>query len=165
MTKVYISVGSNIDPIVSIREGLTALQQRYGQLALSPVYESEAVGFSGDNFYNLIIAFDTTESVEEVATYLRQVEKENGRVRTGEKFNSRTLDLDLVLYGELILKNEHYDIPRDEIFKYAFVLLPLADLYPTGKHPETGDTYAKLWENFDQASQPLWVVDVDLLPN
>ncbi len=165
MTKVYISVGSNIDPIVSIREGLAALQQRYGHIELSPVYESEAVGFSGDNFYNLIIAFDTNETVEEVATYLRQVEKENGRVRTGEKFNSRTLDLDLVLYGELILKNAQYDIPRDEIFKYAFVLLPLADLYPTGEHPETGETYADLWAGFDKTSQPLWVVEVDLLPH
>ncbi len=77
---------------------------------------------------------------------------EHGRVHGGNKFEARTLDLDLVLYGDLILSEGRLQIPRDEITRYAFVLEPLAEVSPDLRHPETNIRYAELWENFDKSN-------------
>ncbi len=158
--QVYLSIGSNIDPVENIQAGLAALQQHYGELSLSAVYETEAVGFEGDNFYNLVVGLTTTESPSEIANALREIEHQQGRLRSGERFSSRTLDIDLILYGDLVLKTEQLEIPRDEILKYAFVLGPLAELAPDVQHPVTGQSYAELWAGFDQQSQPMWQVEL-----
>lgn len=161
MAHAYLSVGSNIDPIFYIQAGIADLRQLYGQLDISPVYESEAVGFSGNNFYNLIVGFVTEQDPYEVNKNLRALETKHGRQRSGQRFNSRTLDLDLVLYDNLILKDNGLELPRGEILRYAFVLQPLADLVPHLKHPTTGQTYQDLWQAFDKTEQLLWQVNMD----
>ncbi|MDM8547138.1 2-amino-4-hydroxy-6-hydroxymethyldihydropteridine diphosphokinase [Candidatus Venteria ishoeyi] len=158
MATVYISIGSNIEPAKNIHASLKDLEAHYGVIQQSPVYESAAVGFEGDDFYNLVVAFDTTDDVLTVNQTLADIEAANGRVRTDKKFSARTLDLDLLLYDELIFEQGKLRLPRDEIFKYAFVLRPLFDLIPQQKHPETGQTYAEIWENFDQDTQPLHLI-------
>jgi len=158
MAQVYVSIGSNIEPNSHIRAGLAHMRQRFGTLTLSPVYESEAVGFDGDNFYNLVAAFETGVDVHSVANILREIEKNNGRKRTEKRFSARTLDLDILLYDDLIFKD--MNVPRNEILKYAFVLLPLSEIAPALKHPVTGQSYADLWQAFDKQGESLWQIDV-----
>jgi len=148
----YISIGSNIDKEIHIPASLRALEQQFGALIVSSIYESEAIGFSGDVFHNLIVGFDSNLDVKSVAKQLRQIELDNGRTRDSQKFSARTLDLDLILYGDLIISDGRLQIPRDEIEKYAFVLEPLAEIAPTAIHPISGMSYGELWEKFDKTN-------------
>lgn len=150
MTRGYISIGSNIDKDKYIPSSLCALELAFGKLTVSAIYESEPVGFTGDVFYNLVVGFDSDLEVKTVAKQLRQIELDHGRTRDSQKFSSRTLDLDLILYGDLIINDGRLQIPRDEIEHYAFVLEPLADCAPELKHPINHMSYAELWEKFDK---------------
>jgi len=155
MPWVYVGIGSNIDRDASVRAGVADLRAHYGELRLSSVYESEAVGFAGDPFYNMVAGFRTDESIDEVLATLNEIEANHGRRRNGPRFVSRTLDLDLLLYGDEIVTTEKYHLPRDEILRYAFVLWPLAEVAPETVHPETGKTFAGLWAGFDKKDQSL----------
>lgn len=148
----YISIGSNIDKEIHIPASLLALEQCFGQLTLSSIYESESVGFTGEPFHNLVIGFDSDLDVKAVAKQLRQIELDNGRTRDSQKFSARTLDLDLILYGDLIISDGRLQIPRDEIERYAFVLEPLAEIAPNLKHPVSGISYDELWQKFDKSN-------------
>lgn len=159
MARVYISIGSNIDAENNVRLAIHALQEHYGKLILSSVYESEAVGFEGDNFLNLVAGLNTEEDVHTVAATLRKIEDDNGRDRSGPRFSSRTVDLDLLLYDDLILQEEDLALPRDEITKNAFVLLPLEEIAPQLIHPVSGNTMCDHWMSFDQDSQKLWPIE------
>lgn len=150
MTRGYISLGSNIDRDKYIAAGLQALKQQFGKLVISSLYESEPVGFSGDAFYNLVVGFDSDLDVDSVANILRQIEIDHGRATDSKKFSARTLDLDLLLYGELVLNNGNLQIPRSDIEHYAFVLEPLAEIAPTLKHPVHRLSYAELWQRMDK---------------
>lgn len=161
MPEVFIGAGSNVEPRRHLGAGLRALAERFGLLRLSPVYRNSPVGFEGDDFLNLVIAFETDEPVEEVASALAAIEDAHGRSRQGVKFAPRTLDLDLLLYGDLVTDGEAFQLPRDEITEYAFVLKPLADLAGEALHPVLGRSYAELWENFDGARHPLTRVEGD----
>jgi len=155
MPRVYVGIGSNIDREASVRAGVADLRLHYGELQLSSVFESDAVGFDGDAFYNLVAAFETEESIEEVVTTLSQIEENNGRVRGSERFSSRTLDLDLLLYGDSVAAGRGYHVPRDEIPRYAFVLWPLSEIAPEMVHPVTGETFSAMWSAFDKRNQAL----------
>ena len=85
------------------------------------------------------------------------IEAEAGRIRGRKTFDSRVLDIDVVLYGDYDSRNEGFDIPRDEINKYAYVLKPLSDLYPKLTHPVSGESFELMWQNFDQSQQQLEV--------
>ncbi|MDX1251600.1 MAG: 2-amino-4-hydroxy-6-hydroxymethyldihydropteridine diphosphokinase [Gammaproteobacteria bacterium] len=159
MARVYISIGSNIDRQANIRSALAALRESFGQLTVSPVYESKAVGFAGDDFYNLAVGFDSTLDPLAINHILRDIEHHHGRVRGGSGWTSRTLDLDLLLYGDLISGSHGLTLPRGEITKYAFVLCPLAEIAGEERHPVSGMRYSDLWAAFDKAAQPLWRVD------
>jgi 2-amino-4-hydroxy-6-hydroxymethyldihydropteridine diphosphokinase len=152
---IYISLGSNIDRELNTRAGIEALKQAFGNLILSSVYESEAVGFDGDAFYNMVIACEVDSAVHETNQILRDIEDANGRDRSGPKFSSRTLDLDLLLYDDMILDEHGLKLPRGEILKNAFVLWPMAEIAPTLKHPEVGESYAQLWTAFDKDKESL----------
>ncbi|MCB1758273.1 MAG: 2-amino-4-hydroxy-6-hydroxymethyldihydropteridine diphosphokinase [Gammaproteobacteria bacterium] len=157
--RIWLSLGSNIERERNIRSAVAALQRRYGQLRLSPVYESAAVGFEGDPFFNLVVGFDSELSAPEIAADLRRIEALHGRERTGERYHSRTLDIDLLTYGNQQLKIGDIHLPRDEITRYAFVLRPLAQVAPGEIHPLTGKSYRQLWDEFDDSEQALWPVE------
>jgi len=161
MAWVYISVGSNIEPAANIRSAMLELRKHYPELVVSSVYESEAVGFDGDNFYNLVVGFETAEGVRDVAQRLRSIEDSHARDRKGPKFSSRTIDLDLLLYEDVIINDDRLNIPRDEISKNAFVLWPLAEVAAEVVHPQFKQTIAAMWQAFDKDSQSLWPVDFD----
>lgn len=162
MPRVYLGVGSNIDREKNIRGALHALEELYGDVLISPVYESDAVGFDGDPFYNLVVAIDTDKTVGELATELRAIEEAWGRDRRSPKFSSRTLDIDILTWGNACGEVDGVSLPRDEILKHAFVLKPLADLAGNDRHPETIRPYAEHWDAFDRSKQPLREVDFPL---
>lgn len=159
MPRIYVSVGSNIEREQHIRSGLQDMRQQFGPLVCSPVYENEAVGFDGDDFYNLVVAFDSELDADSLVGMLKDIELNNGRQVGEKKFAPRTLDLDLLLYGDEIINQGRVQVPRDEIEKYAFVLAPLADLIPDTPHPLTGTTYAQLWRQFESSQSPLKQID------
>ena len=148
----FISIGSNIDKEIHIPSSITALQKQFGKVVLSSIYETEAVGFDGENFHNLIVQFESGLVAKTVAKILRQIELNHGRTRDSRKYAARTLDLDLVLYGSLIISDGRLQIPRDEIERYAFVLEPLAEIAPNLMHPIIKKSYAQLWQEYDKSN-------------
>lgn len=155
---ILISVGSNIDKSNNTDAGLNALNALFDDVKLSPVYESESVGFTGDTFFNSVVSAQTDSSVAQVCEILKNIEDQNGRIRGTQKFASRTLDLDLLTYDDLII-TDPIVLPRDEILYNAFVLRPLADLVPESVHPVVKQTYQLLWQQYDKQKQNLWVAD------
>ncbi len=155
MVTIYISLGSNINREQNTRAGIQALKQAFGELILSAVYESEAVGFEGDAFYNMVISCEVNSSVHQTNQILRDIEDDHGRDRSSPKFSSRTLDLDLLLYDDLQISEKGLSLPRAEILKNAFVLWPLAEIAPQLKHPEMQTSYAELWAAFDRSKESL----------
>ena len=155
MSTIYISLGSNINREQNTREGVKALREAFGELTLSSVYESDAVGFDGDAFYNMVIACEVNVPVHQANQALRDIEDQHGRDRSGPKFSSRTLDLDLLLYDDLVLDEGGLVLPRGEILKNAFVLWPLAEIAPALKHPVDGRSYEELWSQFDKSRENL----------
>lgn len=156
--KIFISLGSNIERDKYTRAGLDGLARHFHNIQLSTVYESEAVGFAGSHFYNLVVSADTDMSVERVCQYLKQIEDQNGRVRGEKKFAPRTLDLDLLLYDDLVTE-QGVELPRAEITYNAFVLLPLSELAPDRIHPITLKSYQTMWSEYAQEKQKLWPID------
>jgi len=138
---------------------LEAINALFSPIEFSSVYESVAVGFEGDNFFNLVVGFETELPLTELDERLDQIEQDCGRKRGGERFASRTMDLDLLVYGDHVCHDEHWDIPRGEITRYAFVLKPLAELAPDFLHPESGLSFSQLWETSDFSGQDLWRVE------
>jgi 2-amino-4-hydroxy-6-hydroxymethyldihydropteridine diphosphokinase len=158
MPRVYLSLGSNIEPRRHLGAALDALAESFGNLLLSPVYESPAVGFEGDHFLNLVVGVATELPVGELAQRLRAIEDTNNRRRGAAKFCSRTLDIDILTYGDAVGVIDGIRLPRDEILRDAFVLRPLADIAPEVEHPAVQRTYRQLAGELDCADQPLWPV-------
>ncbi|WP_163936850.1 2-amino-4-hydroxy-6-hydroxymethyldihydropteridine diphosphokinase [Paraferrimonas sp. SM1919] len=162
MAIIYISLGSNIDADKHIRAGLQALFEHFGELQLSRVFESEAVGFDGDNFLNMVASAETEKSVAEVVALFKNIEQDNGRDNSAPRFSGRTLDIDLLLYGDLVCQ-QPIELPRDEIEHNAFVLWPLSELAPEMVHPHLQKNYQQLWQAYDK-SQQLWPIEFSWKP-
>ena len=147
----YLSLGSNVSPEKNIQFALDQLSKIFGEITSSSTYLTEAVGFKGSDFLNLVVKIDTVLEPVELISELHRIEEMTGRVTGTKAFNDRTLDIDVLLYDDVI--NIDLNIPRDEILKYGFVLEPLAELFPEGKHPIEKITFQELWnrlkENLD----------------
>jgi 2-amino-4-hydroxy-6-hydroxymethyldihydropteridine diphosphokinase len=143
----YISIGSNVLPERHVRIGVEELARRYVNLCCSSVYRTVAVGFEGDDFLNLVVRLQTTASIDELVTELHAIEELHGRDRDTPSFGPRTLDLDLILYGDVVCE-EPMVLPREEIMEYAFVLAPLAEIAAHETHPVNGESFARLWQKF-----------------
>jgi 2-amino-4-hydroxy-6-hydroxymethyldihydropteridine diphosphokinase len=161
MTAIYLSLGSNVERHKHIAAALDALALHFGELIISPVYESKSIGFDGRNFFNLVVGANTSLSIAELSELLKKIEDDNGRKRNGPKFSPRTLDIDILTYGDFVGVDSGIELPRAEITKNAFVLLPLAMIAPQVKHPQLQQTYADLWQGYDQQSQLLWTIDFE----
>jgi len=162
VARVFLGLGSNVDPERNLRLGMRELRERFGALQVSSVYRSEAVGFEGDDFLNLVVGFESDATPESIEAWIEEVHKLAGRRRGEQKFASRPLDIDLLLYGDLVRENPRPRLPRSDILEYSFVLRPLAELDPDLVHPQTGRSILDHWQQFDPAGQPLTRVDVIL---
>jgi len=146
MSFLHLNIGSNQDRRKNIRSALEQLELFFEKITVSSLFKSPAEGFNGNDFYNIGVNVETQKKVPEVVNTLHQIEDSLGRNRALPKFSSRIIDLDLVLYDNVI--DEELNVPRKDILRYAFVLAPLVDLNPDGIHPKTGISYTKLWEDF-----------------
>ncbi len=162
MPRVWLSLGSNLERERNLRAAAAALRHAYGPLIFSPVYESQAVGFDGDPFLNLVVGLDTGQPPEQLVEELHAIEDAHGRVRGQARFGPRTLDIDLLLYGDLVRTQNGVRVPREEITRYAFILRPLAEVAGEQRHPVTGKTFRELWQEFDATGQPLRPVGLEL---
>jgi len=147
VVKIYLGIGSNIEPRKNISAGLESLERLFSKLEISPTYLAPPFGFEGDDFHNLVVSAETGLSIEEVLMTLRQIEFDHGRPEQAEKFSSRSLDIDLLLFGDYVGKVGGYKIPRSDIDKFDFVLRPLQDIAADELHPVSGKSYAELWLN------------------
>ena len=161
MALLALSLGSIIDAPNNIRKAVRALRHEFDALKCSSVYESEAIGFVGANFLNLVAIIETTADLSSISSFLKLLEDRFGRNREQPRFSARTLDVDILFYGDEKTKSDEIELPKEEITQYAFVLQPLAELLPDRIHGFTGLTYADLWDEFDQSNQQLWEVDFD----
>lgn len=157
--RVFLGLGSNQKPEFHIARALDALSEFFSELKISPVYESAAVGFSGANFLNLVVEIETSLAVKDLLQTLRAIENDNGRDRSAPRFSGRTLDIDILLYGDAVGEVDGVTLPRAEILINAFVLQPLADLAPNLLHPQKKQSMSDLWRDYDKSHQRLWRVE------
>jgi 2-amino-4-hydroxy-6-hydroxymethyldihydropteridine diphosphokinase len=157
---VYLSAGSNIAPEHHLRMACQGLEAIYGELTLSSVYRNPTVGFKGNDFLNMVIGFSTRETPEQIVANLEHLHQRAGRRRQANPFCSRTLDLDLLMYGDVI--RPELKLPHDDIQKYGFVLGPLAEIAPDLRHPVAGLTMRELWAGFDRSRHPMTRVDLNV---
>lgn len=162
MTEVFLGLGSNVEREFHLRAGVQALRSRFGDVQLSPIFESASVGFAGSPFFNLVARIVTDLSVGELQRTLREMEYSLGRRPDQRKYSPRTLDIDILTYGALVGTIDGVQLPRAEILENAFVLWPLACLAPDHIHPETMSSYRTLWDAYNKHRQQLQPVNIDL---
>ncbi|HVT31649.1 MAG TPA: 2-amino-4-hydroxy-6-hydroxymethyldihydropteridine diphosphokinase [Rhodanobacteraceae bacterium] len=144
MTRACLSLGSNIDPERHLAAAVAELRERFGELRVSPVYRSAAVGFDGPDFLNLAVGLDSDLDAPALDAWLHGLERRHGRRRDGPRYSSRTLDVDIVLFGETVMEGPgHLRIPRPELYE-AFVLVPLCDIAADARIPPEGRTVEEL---------------------
>lgn len=161
MTRAYIGIGSNIDKRFHIIKVLEELAQEFEQLQVSPVYQTAAEGFNGEDFYNLVVGLETALSPFEMYSRLREIEASHLRIRMSQnQFISRTLDLDQLMYADHIIAEQHVVLPSPDIVEYAFVLKPLFDIVPDLIHPGLNKSIAQLWQEFDKTELQLQRVEL-----
>jgi 2-amino-4-hydroxy-6-hydroxymethyldihydropteridine diphosphokinase len=152
---VYVAAGSNVSPVESLARAVALLRESFPDLAVSPAYANAAVGFQGADFINLALGFTTPLPLADVLARLYAVEVACGRGRTDAKWAPRRMDLDVLLYGDLVGEFPGATLPRPDLVRRPFMLGPLAALAPAVVHPTLGRTIGALWAEFDQAAHPL----------
>jgi len=152
---VYIAAGSNVAPERNLSRAVAALREQFAGIRFSPWYRNRAVGFEGEDFINLVAGFDTTLPVREVLGRLHAIEALCGRPREAPRWAPRSMDLDVLLYGDLVCDEPRLTLPRPDLTRRAYMLGPLAQLAPEVVHPTAHLPIGELWRRFDQAAHPL----------
>lgn len=143
--EAYLSLGSNEDPKHYMKLAIEALKEKFGELILSPIYLTPAVGFEGQDFLNAAALIKTDMDVVALDAWLHELEDLHGRRRDVPRYSSRTLDIDIIFFDDLVMSGPgNLCIPRPEL-KHAFVLKPLADIAPDFRDPVSGKTLARCW--------------------
>ncbi|MGF1546583.1 MAG: 2-amino-4-hydroxy-6-hydroxymethyldihydropteridine diphosphokinase [Thiotrichales bacterium] len=150
MAVIYVSIGTCIERQRNVRAAVAALRWQFGRVRCSAVYETEAFGFSGDPFYNLVTRFESRLTPLEIKQILRAIESRQGRQRAIPMPGPCPLDLDLLLYDDRVVNSEALRLPRPDILRHAYVLEPLAELEPGGVHPLALRAYAALWCDYQR---------------
>ena len=161
MAKIYLGLGSNVDAEKYLQLGIRELCLRFGVLEMSNIYRSKAAGFDGADFLNLVLSFDSDLSPSEINQAIEDIHEVAGRQRGESRFSALTLDIDLLLYGDLVSDEAPIRVPRTDILEYSFVLGPLAEIAPDLRHPESGKMITEHWAEFDKASHPIVAVSAN----
>lgn len=159
MALLTLSLGSNLEPAYHIAQALDGLHERFGELQLSSVYESEAVGFDGGNFLNMVVSAETDLGLDQISRLIKALETRHGRIHDQARFSSRTLDIDILTLGDLNGRHHGIVLPRPEITVNAYVLWPMSEVCPERVDPHSGQTYKALWSAYDRTRQQLWPVN------
>jgi 2-amino-4-hydroxy-6-hydroxymethyldihydropteridine diphosphokinase len=162
---VYVAAGSNVEPEHNLAVATQLLRREFPDVQFSPWYRNRAVGFEGADFINLAAGFTTPLSIEEVLSRLHAIETACGRPRDAPRWAPRSMDLDVLLYGELIRDEPRLKLPRPDLLKRAFMLGPLAALAPELVHPTERVTIGELWRRFDRAGHELVEIESTTNPH
>lgn len=157
---VHVAAGSNVDAERNLAKALDLLAARFGALTVSKAYRNAAVGFEGPDFINLVVGFETHDPVRSVLQALRGIEEQCGRSRSAPKWASRTMDLDILLYGGLVCDEADLKVPRPGVLTRAFMLGPLAEIAGDIVHPVVRRPLAELWSEFDQRAHAMQEVPI-----
>jgi len=152
---VYVAAGSNIEPERHLTRAVAGLEREFPGAVFSRWYRNRAVGFTGDDFINLVAGFDTGLPVRAVLERLHAIEMLCGRPRAAPRWAPRAMDLDVLLYGDLICAAPDLQLPRPDLLRRAYMLGPLAELAPEVVHPTAHASIGELWRRFDRAAHPL----------
>lgn len=144
---VYLSLGSNVgDRDANLREAIKRLAPSVRILRVSPIYETEPVDYTDQNwFLNLAVEAETDLSPNRLLAHTAVIERALGRIRTTPK-GPRTIDIDILLYGDAVARTARLEIPHPRMAARRFVLAPLADLAPDLCHPVTRQTVREMLE-------------------
>ena len=160
--QAYLSLGSNIAPEDNLRKAVAALRERFGNVVVSPVYRTPAVGFDGPDFLNAIAVIESDIHPFALNDWLHALEIAQGRDRRDASYSNRPLDIDIIYFGDLVLEGPgDFQLPRPELH-HAFVLKPLADVAPDFVDPVRNVTLARLWSAHADAKSPPAQVDLAL---
>ena len=155
MPEVYVAAGSNVAPEEHLSRAVAELQRAFPGVRFSPWYRNRAVGFDGDDFINLVAGFSTELPLDQVLATLQAIELRCGRARDAPRWAPRSMDLDVLLFGQMVCDEARVKLPRPDLTKRAYMLGPLAALAPEVVHPTEGRTIGELWQRFDRAAHPL----------
>jgi 2-amino-4-hydroxy-6-hydroxymethyldihydropteridine diphosphokinase len=155
MPRVFVAAGSNINAEQNLARASREMARSFPDVQFSPWYQNKAVGFAGDDFINFVAGFTTDLPLHAVVSRLREIEELCGRPRQAPKWAPRSMDLDILLYGDLVHEEPGLKLPRPDLVKRPFMLGPMADLAPEVVHPTLHVTVGELWRQFDQAAHPL----------
>jgi len=155
MPRVFVAAGSNIEPERNLALASRELRRAWPDVQFSPWYRNRAAGFAGEDFINFAVAFSSEQPVHTVVAQLRSIEELCGRPRAAAKWAPRSMDLDVLMYGDLVCEEPGLKLPRPDLLKRAYMLGPLADIAPGILHPTAGATIAMLWQRFDRDAHPL----------
>jgi len=160
MPDVYVAAGSNVDASRNLQRALAELASSYGPLRISPAYRNQAVGFDGDDFINLAVGFATSDDLERVRTRLQQIEALCGRPSDAPKWAPRSMDLDILMYGDSVRSDSGIVLPRPDLLRRDYMLKPMADLAPELEHPLAHKTMRELWNEFDSQGHRMTLVEL-----
>ena len=153
--RVYVSAGSNVAPVESLNRALHGVRAAFPDVVVSHAYANTAIGFVGPDFINLAFGFTTDRSLADVLAVLHSIEEDCGRGRTDPKWAPRRMDLDVLLFGDLVGEFPGASLPRPDFARRAFMLGPLAEIAPETVHPTLGESIGSLWARFDQSAHRL----------
>jgi 2-amino-4-hydroxy-6-hydroxymethyldihydropteridine diphosphokinase len=160
--RVFVAAGSNVEPERNLETACAAIAHSWPDALFSRAYRNVAVGFEGPDFINLVTGFSTAQPLAAVIARLRAIETQCGRPRYAPKWASRTMDLDVLLYGDLVEKTDEYTLPRPDLLKRPYMLGPLAEIAPEMPHPTANKTIGVLWKEFDGGSHEMTPVELAL---
>ena len=155
MPAVYVAAGSNVEPERHMHQAVAELEREFPDVRFSSWYRNRAHGFEGDDFINLAAGFTTQLAVQEVLERLHAIESRCGRAPHAPRWAPRSMDLDVLLYGDLACELPGLKLPRPDLLRRAYMLGPLAEIAPLVRHPTAGLTIGELWQRFDREAHPL----------
>ncbi len=145
MESVFVGVGTNFNREESIRLAVALLKEAFPDIRFSSVFETAAVGFEGDPFFNLAASFSSNHPPRRLVEMFRTIEDKCGRRRAAPRFSARSLDIDLLLFGDRVVSEAGLALPRPEIIEQDYVLAPLAEIAAPVLHPIAKKTIGALW--------------------
>lgn len=147
---IYLGVGSNINKKLNVNSCLNYFKSSFKYCQISPLYQSPSYGFSGNDFYNLVVKIKSHFDLVALKKWLMAVEDIHGRDRKHVRYSNRTLDIDILFYNDDVIEVSGIKIPRPEILTQAYVLKPLVDLTPELIHPQTDMPLNKHWQRLKE---------------
>lgn len=160
MPEVFVAAGSNIRPREHLRRALRLMREAWPDLRVSSAYANKAVGFEGEDFVNLVAGFSTDQPLPQVLDRLHAIENACGRPREAPKWAPRSMDLDVLLYGDLVGDFPGARLPRGDLLRRPYMLGPMAEIGPQVVHPTAARTIGELWAEFDSEGHVMTPVDL-----